>query len=75
VRLAPGATAADLDAVLAHILFRDLSTPHDLLRRIWRAIEGGADNVQAVSVATELNMALVARAVGTLAKIGVVTLA
>jgi glycosyltransferase involved in cell wall biosynthesis len=75
VRLAPGASTAALDAVLDHILFRDLSTPHDLLRRIWGAIESGADSVQAVSVATNLNMALVARAVGTLAKVGVVSLA
>jgi len=75
VRLTPGGSAADLDAVLGHILFRDLSTPHELLRRIWGAIEGGAGSVQAVSAATSLNMALVARAIGTLAKIGVVTLA
>ncbi len=72
---APGASAAALDAALGHILFRDLSTPHELLRRIWTSVEGGADSVQAVSVATDLNMALVTRAVGTLAKIGVVSLA
>lgn len=75
VRIAPGGSAAALDAALGHILFRELSTPHDLLRRIWSVIEGGADSVQTVSVATDLNPALVARAVGTLAKIGVVALA
>ena len=75
LRPAPGASATALDAALGHILFRELSTPHDLLRRIWGAIEGGGDSVQAVSAATGLNIALVARAVGTLAKIGVVILA
>ncbi len=74
-RPAPGASAAALDAALGDALFGGLPTPQELLRRIWLAIEAGADTVDAVSDTTGLHVALVARAVGTLAKMGVVALA
>jgi len=73
--LAPGASRADLDALLDHSLFGGLSLPRAQVEAVFETLGAGRATVSEIAGRLNANTALSLRAVALLAKLGVLYVA
>lgn len=74
VALDPAASRADLEARLNHGLFGGLPSATELLYAVYAAIESGTPDITTVAIRVGNSLPVISRAVGQLAKMGVVRL-